>query len=303
MGKEQFLAYLKAHYPEQVLLDEPMSRHTTFKVGGPADLFVMPRSTAQVQELILKTREAGLPLTVIGNGSNLLVRDKGIRGVVLQLGNSFRQLIHKDTHIIAQTGISLSALSNQAAEWGLSGLEFACGIPGTLGGAVVMNAGAYGGEIGPLVLSVEAVTLDGKLLELSNEDLDFAYRHTTLQDINVIVLQVELALTPGNKDDIHSRMAELTQKRITKQPLNLPSAGSTFKRPTGYYAAALIDQAGLRGYRVGDAQVSEKHTGFVVNVGNATSADVLQLMKDVRDRVHEFSGVWLEPEVRILGEK
>ena len=303
MGKEQFLAYLKAHFPGQYLVDEPMSRHTTFKVGGPADLFVMPRSAAQVRELLLKTKEAGLPLTVVGNGSNLLVRDKGIRGVVLQLGNSFRQLRHEDTHITAETGISLTALSNQAAEWGLTGLEFACGIPGTLGGAVVMNAGAYGGEIGPLVLKVEAVTLEGQMLELSHEELAFAYRHTTLQDRDAIVLRVELVLAHGNQEAIRSRMAELTQKRITKQPLNLPSAGSTFKRPPGYFAAALIDQAGLRGYRVGDAQVSEKHTGFVVNLGNATSSEILQLMADVRNKVHEFSGVWLEPEVRILGEK
>lgn len=303
MGKEQFLAYLEAHYPGQYLVAEPMSRHTTFRVGGPADIFVMPGSAAQVRDLILKVKEEDLPLTVVGNGSNLLVRDKGIRGVVLQLGNAYKQLSQDGTHIVAETGLSLTALSNQAADWGLTGLEFACGIPGTLGGALVMNAGAYGGEIGPLVQSVRAVTLDGQLVEYSHEELAFSYRHTALQDRPVIVLQAELALTCGNKDEIHSRMAELTKKRITKQPLNLPSAGSTFKRPPGYFAAALIDQAGLRGCRVGDAQVSEKHTGFVVNLGNATCEDILQLMKDVQDKVHEFSGVWLEPEVRILGEK
>lgn len=305
MGMQPFLSYLERNFPGKYQLNAPMARHTSFRVGGPADVLITPDTIDGLPELLKAIQAEALPLVVMGNGSNLLVRDKGIRGVVIKLGNSLRELSRVDSSntIRCQAGVSLSTLAARAAEYGLSGLEFAIGIPGSLGGAVVMNAGAYGGEIGELVTSATVIDAAGNLKTLSHEELAFSYRHTALQDSGDMLLEAELALKPGNTPEICAAMDTFTQKRLTKQPLNFPSAGSTFKRPLGHFAAALIDQAGLRGYRVGDAQVSEKHTGFVINCGHATASEILELMAQIREKVFAVSGVWLEPEVRILGEE
>lgn len=298
-----FLSFLEKAFPGQFQIHVPMAQYTTFRVGGPADILVSPNSQEEVCTLLAAIQAEQVPCTILGNGSNVLVLDKGIRGVVLKLGNALNGLVIEGTRIRVEAGVLLSRLATAAADAGLTGLEFASGIPGSLGGAILMNAGAYGGEIGNLVRSVTVVDQKGQVRTLNREQMDFRYRHSVVMETGDIILSATLELAPGDPSDIHDRIRELTQKRITKQPLNFPSAGSTFKRPPGYFAAALIDQAGLRGYRVGDAQVSEKHTGFVVNRGHATASEILQLMDDVKTRVHAMSGVWLEPEVRILGEK
>ncbi len=302
MQWEQLEQYIASHFPGRYQFGAPMRQHTTFRVGGPADVLVMPTTQEEVIGLIQKGRETEIPLTIMGNGSNLLVLDKGIRGLVIKLGSGLCQVQRIGCCLYAEAGITLATLAGKAAQWGLTGLEFASGIPGTLGGAVLMNAGAYGGEIGNLVEEVTVLTAKGELKTYKHTDCAFRYRHSDFQDTGEIVLEVTLLLTPGTTEIIRRAMTELANRRQAKQPLNYPSAGSTFKRPAGNYAAALIDQAGLRGFRIGDAQVSEKHTGFVVNCGHATAADILQLMDAIRERVHAMSGIWLEPEVRILGE-
>ena len=298
-----FLSFLEKAFPGQYQINAPLARYTTFRVGGPADILVSPETQEDVCTLLAAIHEEQVPCTILGNGSNVLVLDKGIRGVVLKLGSALKDFSIEGTTIHVEAGVLLSRLANAAAEAGLTGLEFASGIPGSLGGAILMNAGAYGGEIGNLVRTVTVVDPRGQVRTLSREQMDFRYRHSVVMDSEDTILAATLELTPGDPAAIQDRIRDLTQKRIAKQPLNFPSAGSTFKRPPGYFAAALIDQAGLRGYRVGDAQVSEKHTGFVVNRGHATATQILQLMDDVKERVHAVSGVWLEPEVRILGEK
>lgn len=298
-----FLSFLEKAFPGQFQINAPMARYTTFRVGGPADILVSPNTQEEVCTLLQAIQAEQVPCTILGNGSNVLVLDKGIRGVVVKLGNALDELTIEGTRITVEAGVLLSRLANAAAAAGLAGLEFASGIPGSLGGAILMNAGAYGGEIGNLVRTVTVVDPRGQVRTLSREQMDFRYRHSVVMDSGDTILAATLELTPGDPAAIQDRIRELTQKRVSKQPLNFPSAGSTFKRPPGYFAAALIDQAGLRGYRVGDAQVSEKHTGFVVNRGHATATQILQLMDDVKERVHAVSGVWLEPEVRILGEK
>lgn len=303
MGMSGFLSFLEKAFPGQFQINVPMAQYTTFRVGGPADILVSPNSQEEVCTLLAAIQAEQVPCTILGNGSNVLVLDKGIRGVVLKLGNALKGLVIEGTRIRVEAGVLLSRLATAAADAGLTGLEFASGIPGSLGGAILMNAGAYGGEIGNLVRTVTVVDPKGQVRNLDREQMDFRYRHSVVMETGDIILSATLELAPGDPETIHERIRDLTQKRITKQPLNFPSAGSTFKRPPGYFAAALIDQAGLRGYRVGDAQVSEKHTGFVVNRGHATASEILQLMDDVKTRVHAMSGVWLEPEVRILGEK
>lgn len=298
-----FLSFLEKAFPGQFQIHVPMAQYTTFRVGGPADILVSPNSQEEVCTLLVAIQAEQVPCTILGNGSNVLVLDKGIRGVVLKLGNALNGLVIEGTRIRVEAGVLLSRLATAAADAGLTGLEFASGIPGSLGGAILMNAGAYGGEIGNLVRTVTVVDPNGQVRNLDREQMDFRYRHSVVMETGDIILSATLKLAPDDPEAIHERIRDLTQKRITKQPLNFPSAGSTFKRPPGYFAAALIDQAGLRGYRVGDAQVSEKHTGFVVNRGHATASEILQLMDDVKTRVHAMSGVWLEPEVRILGEK
>jgi UDP-N-acetylmuramate dehydrogenase len=286
---------------DAVLENEPMSKHTTFRIGGAADIFVTPDSIEKIKSAIALANENSLPYYIVGNGSNLLVKDNGYRGVIIQLYNRFNAVEVDGEYINAQCGVLLSGISKTALNNSLTGLEFASGIPGTLGGAVCMNAGAYGGEMKRIVESV-TVLKDGEIKTLSNEECDFGYRHSRIMSEKMIVLEVKLKLEKGNADDIKAKMDELSVQRISKQPLEYPSAGSTFKRPEGYFAGKLIDDSGLRGYSVGGAQVSEKHCGFVVNKGGATAKDVITLMKNVNDIVKERFGVGLEPEVRIIGE-
>lgn len=297
-------ALVQANFaPERIIPRACMARYTTFRVGGEADALVNIASAQEVSIALRAARSAGKPVTVIGNGSNLLVRDGGIRGLVLRMANSFSNLSREGDCIHAQAGATLHAAAQFAQSEGLNGMAEIAGIPGTVGGGVIMNAGAYGGELSQIVTKVDAVALsDGKPLSFEGDALDFSYRHSAMMDAGVVVTDVYMHLVPGEPDAIQARMDALAKARREKQPLEYPSAGSTFKRPEGMYAAKLIDDCGLRGLRVGDAQVSEKHTGFVVNLGQATAADILELMAQVRRRVHEATGVILEPEVRILGE-
>lgn len=286
-----------------LLVAEPMTKHTSFHIGGPADLMAQPQSEAELRTLLMRAAEAAVPVTLIGNGSNLLVRDKGIRGLVIKLGNMLRDIETCGKVLTFGSGVSLAMASKKAAELGLSGLEFAVGIPGSIGGAVYMNAGAYDGEMAKVVKSVRVMDAAGNVSELAAESLDFGYRHSALQGSGKIITSVTVELTAGDKQAIADKMADFSNRRITKQPLELPSAGSMFKRPPGYFAGTLIDQTGLKGYTVGGAQVSTKHAGFVVNIGGAKAADVLQLISDVQAKVMEAHGVKLEPEVLVLGEK
>lgn len=286
-----------------LLLAEPMTKHTSFHIGGPAELMAQPQSEAELQSLLLKAAEAAVPVTLVGNGSNLLVRDKGIRGLVIKLGSMLRDIKVSGNVLTFGSGVSLAQASKKAAELGLSGMEFAVGIPGSIGGAVYMNAGAYDGEMSKVVKSVRVMDAAGEVSELSAGELDFGYRHSALQGSGKIVTSVTVELAAGDKQAIAEKMADFSNRRITKQPLELPSAGSMFKRPPGYFAGTLIDQTGLKGYTVGGAQVSTKHAGFVVNIGGATAADVLQLISDVQAKVFAAHGVHLEPEVLVLGEK
>ncbi len=295
--------YLQEHMSGKYLKNAKMNGYTSFKIGGPADLLAFPSTKEELAGLLECVRKEKEPLTIMGNGSNLLVRDKGIRGLVVKLGNGLKEMTWDGAVLKAGAGVSLAAVSQKAASLGLTGMEFAVGIPGSLGGAVFMNAGAYNGEMKNVVKTVMVLTATGEFSTYCNSGLDFSYRHSILQGTDNIVVEVELSMQKGNPETIKADMDDFTQRRITKQPIDLPSAGSMFKRPTGYYAAALIDEAGLRGYRVGDAQVSEKHTGFVVNVGKATAQDVLQLIKDVQKKVYIHCGVRLEPEVRVIGEE
>ena len=284
-----------------IFMEEPMKKHTTFRVGGPADVLVQPDETALVAILAL-CRQYHVSYSFIGNGSNLLVGDKGIRGVVIEMTDPMGNIEVDGTKITAQAGAMLSKIANTAASNGLGGMEFAAGIPGSMGGAVTMNAGAYGGEMKDVIRQVTVLTPECEQKVLSREKLDLSYRHSCIPKNHFLVLEAELSLTPAPEQEIRAKMAELREKRVEKQPLEYPSAGSTFKRPEGYFAGKLIMDAGLRGYAVGDAQVSEKHCGFVINRGNATAAEILQLMKDVQERVKKQSGVTLEPEVKMIGE-
>ena len=286
-----------------LLIDEPMSRHTSFKIGGPADLLAAPSNEEELCKLLACAKEHNIPVTLIGNGSNLLVRDKGIRGLVIKLGNMLNTIEVGEDTITFGSGVSLALASKKAAELGFTGMEFAVGIPGSIGGAVYMNAGAYDGEMANVVTAVRTVDADGNVKVLSNEDMCFAYRKTALQGSGLIITAVTVTMPKGEVSAILAKMAEFSQSRISKQPLELPSAGSMFKRPPGYFAGTLIDQTGLKGYTVGGAQVSTKHAGFVVNIGGATASDVLQLIKDVQDKVREAHGVELHPEVLIIGEE
>lgn len=286
----------------RVYTDEPMKKHTTFRVGGNADYFVVPNKLEEVEMLLALCRQVQMPYYILGNGSNLLVGDKGYRGVVIQIYREMNRLEIEGDKIKVQAGALLSKIGNAALEAGLTGFEFAAGIPGTVGGAVVMNAGAYGGEMKDVLANVTVLTPEGEVLILSNEELDLGYRTSVVAKKGYIVLEVVLQLHRGAKEEIRKTMEELKQKRITKQPLEFPSAGSTFKRPQGYFAGKLIEEAGLRGFQVGGAQVSEKHCGFVINKENATAADIMELMRVVTERVQEKSGVTLEPEVKKLGE-
>ena len=288
---------------KELLLEEPMAKHTSFRIGGPADVLAQPADEAELAALLKRAGEHAVPVTLVGNGSNLLVRDKGIRGLVIKLSDIFSSITVEGNVLTFGSGISLAMASKKAASLSLSGLEFAVGIPGTIGGAVYMNAGAYDGEMAKVVTCVRVMDMQGKISELQASELDFAYRHTALQNSGWIVISVTVALQPGEAESIAAKMADFSQRRISKQPLELPSAGSMFKRPVGYFAGTLIEQTGLKGYTVGGAQVSQKHAGFVVNVGGATAKDVLQLISDVQSKVFAAHGVRLEPEVLVLGEE
>jgi len=283
-----------------ILTEEPMKGHTTFRIGGPADIYVEP-DFPSIIPLVQYLKEQDVPFTMIGNGSNLLVSDKGIEGVVISLGKKSADITIDGDKMIVQAGAMLSTAANTAADNGLTGLEFASGIPGTIGGAVYMNAGAYGGEMKDVLESVLVLTEDFKQKMMTPEELELSYRHSSLMENGGYVLSAVIKLQPGDKSEIKAKIDDIRAQRTAKQPLNYPSAGSTFKRPEGYFAGKLIDDAGLRGYSVGGAQVSEKHCGFVINKDKATAADVLKLMNDVDDIVYEMFGVHLTPEVRIIG--
>lgn len=288
---------------ERVYVDEPMSRHTTFRVGGPADFFVTPKAKEEVRDVIRICKEAGMPYYIIGNGSNLLVSDAGYRGVIVQIYKEMNEVKVEGDLVKAQAGALLSGIAAKALGAELSGFEFASGIPGTIGGACVMNAGAYGGEMKDVLESVTVLTGEGKIIELGRNELELGYRTSVIAKKGYIVLGAVLKLERGDGEKIKTYMDELKEKRVTKQPLEYPSAGSTFKRPEGYFAGKLIEDAGLRGFQVGGAQVSEKHCGFVINRDYATAADIMELMRQVQIRVKENSGVDLEPEVKRLGDE
>lgn len=286
----------------EILVAEPMKNHTTFRIGGPADALALPKTPEEVAEVVRFCHEHAQSYYVLGNGSNLLVSDEGYRGLVLQLYRNFNDIQVNGETITVQSGAMLAAVARTAYQTGLTGLEFASGIPGTIGGAVVMNAGAYGGEMKNVLKEVTVLTKEGEVLVIPAKALELGYRTSVIPKNGWIVLGAVLRLKKGDQEQILARMEELKEQRITKQPLDLPSAGSTFKRPEGYFAGKLIMDAGLRGFTVGGAQVSEKHCGFVVNRGNATAADVWKLICEVKRRVKEMTGVELEPEVKLLGD-
>lgn len=281
--------------------DEPMSAHTTFRIGGPAKVFVCPGNEEELASVLILCGKENIPYAILGNGSNLLVSDSGFDGVVISLEKHWSFLKAEGTKIRAGAGQFLSRIARLALENGLTGLEFASGIPGTAGGALVMNAGAYGSEMKDVLVSAKVMTAQGEILTLSGEELELGYRRSNIPEKGYIVLEVLFELKKGNPDAISARMRELAGKRREKQPLEYPSAGSTFKRPEGNFAGKLIEEAGLRGFQIGGAQVSEKHCGFVVNRGGATAKDVMELCDYIKERVKETSGVELEMEVKRLG--
>ena len=298
---QHLLNTLRRIAPDRVLENAPMPRYTTFRVGGPADVLFLPASVEELQQALAAAKEEGIPACLIGNGSNLIVRDGGIRGLVIVLGEPFSEVRVEGTQVWAQAGARLSAVAAAAQRAGLAGLEFASGIPGTLGGGCAMNAGAYGGELKDVLLWAD-VLLDGELRRLSRDEMEMGYRSTMPLRRGAIVVSACFELRRDDPEAIQERMRDLANRRREKQPLNLPSAGSTFKRPEGHFAGALIEQCKLKGCRIGGAQVSEKHAGFIVNVGEATAADILNLIEHVQHVVQAQTGVHLETEVRVLGE-
>ncbi|WFD10822.1 UDP-N-acetylmuramate dehydrogenase [Tepidibacter hydrothermalis] len=287
---------------ENILVDEPMKNHTSFKIGGPADILVTPTDENQLKEIMKYIKKESIPYFLMGNGSNLLVRDGGIRGVVVKIAQNYNKFEINENIIKAQSGILLSTLAKHIAKNCYKGFEFASGIPGTLGGAIAMNAGAYGGEMKDVVKSVKVLNQQGEIVELSNEEMEFGYRTSLVNKEKLIVLEVKLSLEKGNYEDIKNILDDLTVKRTTKQPLNVPSAGSTFKRPEGYYAGKLIEDSGLKGVRLKGAQVSDKHSGFVINAGGATAQDIMELIEFIKKTVYDKFKVELNEEVKIVGE-
>lgn len=288
---------------ENIKIDEPMKNHTSFKVGGPADVFVTPQNGIQIRDALKLCKENEYPVFVMGNGTNLLVKDKGIRGVVVKIYDNYNKIDVDGNMITAESGALLSVVSKAALKHSLKGLEFACGIPGTVGGAITMNAGAYTGEINDVVYSADVIDDKFNIITLKKDELELGYRKSIVTTKGYIILKVVLKLENGDYDAIKDRMDLLTRKRTEKQPLHMPSAGSTFKRPEGNFAPKLIQEAGLKGRKVGDAMVSEMHSGFIVNAGNATAKDILSLIEIVREEVKLKSNTLLEPEVVIIGEE
>lgn len=293
--------FLETIGEDRVLFEEPMERHTTFRAGGPAKYYLTPKR-GQIADVLGVCRQYGIPYLIIGNGSNLLVSDRGYEGAVIEIGNGISKIRIEGETICAEAGALLSRTAHAALEAGLTGMEFAGGIPGCIGGAVVMNAGAYGGEMKDIIRNVTVLTEEGIEKKLYLEELDLAYRHSSIIENHYIVVEAELELKSGDPQKIRERMEELKKKRLEKQPLEYPSAGSTFKRPEGYFAGKLIMDAGLRGFQVGGAAVSEKHCGFVINREQATASDIYQLVLEVQEIVWQKFGVRLEPEVKMVGD-
>ena len=287
---------------QYILTEEPMFKHTTFRVGGGAEYYIKIQNEEMLKSACTICKKHKVNYFVLGNGSNLLVGDKGIRGVVLEIGNGMNKIQIQGNTLVAQAGALLSRVGKMALDAKLAGFEFAAGIPGTIGGAVVMNAGAYGGEMKDIVTQVKVLNKDGEIQVLEAKDMEFRYRHSAIIEKEAIVLEVTVELEAGESEAIKARMDELKVQRITKQPLEYGSAGSTFKRPEGYFAGKLIQDAGLRGFQVGGAQVAEKHCGFVINKKNATANDIAELMRQVSQKVEEEFGVKLEPEVKRVGD-
>jgi len=292
---------LKKICGSNVKFDKPLKEYTTFKIGGPADILVIPNSIRELKEVLVTIKDIEIPFFILGKGSNVIVGDKGFRGIVINT-EKLNRIRVSGKELISETGILLSEVSNQALKAGLTGLEFASGIPGSLGGAIYMNAGAYGGMIEDVIKEVRCLSYQGKELTLSKEELKLSYRHSILQDEPLIAVEAIISLEHGDKEEIKAKIDDLTDKRWTKQPMEMPSAGSIFKRPENYYASALIDEAGLKGARVGEAEVSKKHAGFIVNLGNASAEDVKNLIKLVQDEIYQRNGVKLEVEPRFIGE-
>ncbi len=287
----------------RILRNEPLKNHTYFRIGGPADILAEPEDTEDLKTVLKLIKKHGTDCFVIGNGTNLLISDEGFRGAMVKVGDKFDYFYRNENKVTAGAGTLLSVLAKYLAREGLAGFEFASGIPGYLGGAVYMNAGAYGGEIKQVVKKVKCMDYEGNMHEFSNEEMEFAYRHTRITDSELIVIEAELELPYGDKDEIAAKIKELNEKRTSKQPLNLPSAGSTFKRPENGYASKLIEDAGLKGLRYKGAMVSDKHSGFIVNCDNACCEDVLELMRIVTGTVKDKFGITLEPEVKMVGVK
>ena len=303
MMDKSFINEIEAFADKGALIfDEPLCNHTTFRVGGKADAFLSVRNEEELRKAVLLCKEYGVPFLVLGNGSNLLVSDNGYRGMVILVGKDMSEIAVDGNKITVMAGATLGSVAQAAAKNSLGGMEFASGIPGTIGGAIVMNAGAYDGEMKMVVDEVRVLTQNGELLTLSNEELEFGYRTSRVKKEKLIVLSVTLLLQPQKQEDIYEKMNDFAARRREKQPLEYPSAGSTFKRPEGMFAGKLIMDAGLRGYSVGDAQVSEKHCGFVINKGNATAKEISTLIYDVQEKVKESFGVTLEPEVIFIGD-
>lgn len=302
MKEEMRQKFIEILGNSRVLFDEPMSQHTTFRIGGPADVFVMPENYEQIREVLRLCKEEKLPFFVLGNGSNLLVSDSGYRGVIIQMDRNMEEIRLYGEEIHACAGALLSSVAVAARNASLTGFEFAGGIPGTIGGAAVMNAGAYGGELKDVLKEVTVMTGEGEILTIPAEKLEMGYRTSIIKTAGYLVLEAVISLKKGDEEAIRATMKDLSERRTEKQPLDYPSAGSTFKRPEGYFAGKLIMDSGLRGYRVGGAQVSEKHCGFVINAGGATAEDVRSLMDHVIQVVREKYGVTLEPEVKFLGD-
>lgn len=301
MDLKQWTQAWTARAGERFRVGEPMRLHTSFKIGGPADFWLSPASAEEILSARKEAQALGLPVTVLGNGSNLLVSDLGIEGLVIQIGEDFADITVENDTIVARSGARLSRVCLAAQAAGLSGLEFAYGIPGNVGGAVTMNAGAYGGEVGQRTTSVRVLTAKGEILTVPADAMRFAYRHSRVMEEDWIVLDAAFRLESGDPAAIRETMEEISAKRRDKQPLNFPSAGSVFKRPEGYFAGKLIEDAGLKGASVGDAQVSEKHAGFIVNRGQATCREVETLIRQIQTTVQDRFGVELEPELRRIG--
>lgn len=301
MNKETVYEIFTKDIPNaEIYLDESMKKHTSFKIGGNADIYVKAKDVEDIKYIVNYAKKNNIQLTILGNGSNLLVKDNGIRGITMQI--DLQQIVVENTKVIVGAGVKLGVVAKEIQKNELTGFEFAAGIPGTIGGAIKMNAGAYGGEFMNIVTSVTCITRDGNILEMTKEDLEFSYRHSRFSNTDEIILSATLELQKGNIEEITNKMNELLIARKTKQPLEFPSAGSTFKRGSDFYASRIIEQAGLKGYKIGGAQVSEKHSGFVINTGNATARDVLNLTDYVKEVVFNKFGKKLELEVEIVGE-